>query len=119
MQPHDVGSLFRRIAVDVACDRRREQKNEKGGASERPKNRVASGGMKTCYDLRDNAVGFQARDLVWLYNHRRRNGCCPKLSSNWEGNCRDEDQRCRLQHSTRAEEENEDCSLRPSHGVQQ
>ena len=34
--------------------------------------------------LRDNSVGFQAEDWVWLYNPRRRNGCCPKLSSDWK-----------------------------------
>ncbi|KAJ3649656.1 hypothetical protein Zmor_021383 [Zophobas morio] len=48
-------------------------------------NRAATGRMKTRYDFRDNLVGFQAGDLVWLYNPPRRNGCCPKLSSDWEG----------------------------------
>ncbi|KAJ3655230.1 hypothetical protein Zmor_014366 [Zophobas morio] len=47
--------------------------------------RVTTGRMKTRYDLRNNSVGFQAGDLVWLYNPRRRNGRCPKLSSDWEG----------------------------------
>ena len=48
-------------------------------------NRAATGRMKTRYNLWNNSVGFQAGDLVWLYNPRRRNGCCPKLSSDWKG----------------------------------
>ncbi|KAJ3651534.1 hypothetical protein Zmor_017568 [Zophobas morio] len=32
-----------------------------------------------------DSVGLQARDLKWLYNPRRRKGCCPKLSLDWEG----------------------------------
>ena len=48
-------------------------------------NRVASGRMKTSYDLSENSIGFQAGDLVWLYNPRRRKGRCPNLSAYWEG----------------------------------
>mgnify|MGYP005985345123 CR=1 FL=1 len=48
-------------------------------------NRVATGIMKTRHELRDNSVGFQTGDLVWLYNPRSRNGCCPKLPSDWKG----------------------------------
>ena len=51
----------------------------------RYKIRVASDIMKTRYDLKGNLVGFQAGDLVWLYNPRRRKGHCPKLSVDWEG----------------------------------
>ena len=40
------------------------------------------------------------------------------IRGRWSLYCPDEDQWCRLQDSTRVEEENEDCSLRPSHGVQ-
>ena len=68
------------------------------------KNRVASGRMKTRYDLRDNSVEFQTGDLEWLYNPQRRNGRFPKLSPDWEG---------------AYIFENEDCSLRPPHEVGQ
>ena len=51
----------------------------------RHKIRVASDRMKTRYDLKGNSVGFQAGDLVWLYNPRRRKGRCPKLSPDREG----------------------------------
>ena len=47
--------------------------------------RVVSDRMKTRYDLKGNSVGFQADDLVRLYNPRRRKGPCPKLLPNWEG----------------------------------
>ena len=53
----------------------------------RRKNRMTNGRIKTRYDLQDNSVESQARDLVWLYNPRRSNSCCPKLSSDWEGRC--------------------------------
>ena len=80
----------------------------------RPNNRVESGRINTCYNLRDNSVQFQAGDLVWLHNLRRR-------KSDWiglytvVGRIND----CGLQDSTRTEEENEDCSLKPPHEVQQ
>ncbi|KAJ3644070.1 hypothetical protein Zmor_026743 [Zophobas morio] len=50
----------------------------------RHKIRVASDRMKTRYDLKVNSLEFQAGDLVWLYNPRRRKGRCPKLSPDWE-----------------------------------
>ena len=94
MQPYNVGSPFRRTAVHIVGllpvteEGNKEAKKEKLPSVHemlRPKNGVASGRIRTCYDLRDNSVGFQAGDLVWLYNPRRRNGCCQKLSSDWEG----------------------------------
>ena len=51
----------------------------------RHKIRMASDRMKTRYDLKDNSVGFQAGEFVWLYNPRRRKARCPKLSPDWEG----------------------------------
>ena len=95
MQPQNIGSPFGRTAREVAGplpvpeERNKDMKKVKGyddGLQEKLyKDRVATGRMKTRYDLRDNSVGFQAGDLVWLYNPRRRNGCCQKLSSDWEG----------------------------------
>ena len=103
MQPQNFGLPFRRTAGDIAGplpvteEGSRYRKNVKGyhdGLQEKlpsihkmlhHKNRVAIGRKKTRYDLRDNSVGFQAGDLVWLYNPRRRNGRCSKLSSDREG----------------------------------
>ena len=51
----------------------------------RHKIKVASDRMKTRYHLKGNSVGFQAGDLIRLYNARRRKGFCPKLSPDWEG----------------------------------
>lgn len=47
--------------------------------------KLASGKMKTRYDLRANSVGFQENDLVWFYNPKRRIGKSPKLQPDWEG----------------------------------
>jgi transposase InsO family protein len=47
--------------------------------------KVTSDAMKTRYDRRANASGFQAGELVWLYNPRRRKGRSPKLQRDWEG----------------------------------
>ena len=81
----------------------------------RHKIRVASDRMKTYYDLKDNSVEFQAGDLVWLYNPRRRKGRCPKLLPDWEGPYTIV--RRINKNSTRADDENEDCSFRPSHEI--
>ena len=96
MQAPNVGSPFGRTAGEVSGPLPVTEKGNKETKKEkllsihemlRPKNGVASGRMKTCYDLRDNSVGFQAGDLVWLYNYnsRRWDGRRPKLSSDWEG----------------------------------
>ena len=91
---HNIGLPFKRTARDVARplpvieEGNKETKKEKLPSVHemlRPKNEVASGRMKTCYDLMNNLVGFQAGDLVWFYIPRRRNDCFPKLSSDWEG----------------------------------
>lgn len=47
--------------------------------------RITSDRMKTRYDRRANTAGFQADDLVWLYNPKRQKGLSPKLQADWEG----------------------------------
>ena len=97
-----------------------------GEAAERSRNGAPQdpGGewLKTRYDLKGNSVKFQAGNLVWLYNPRRRKGRCPKLSPDWEGPCiwmiqycRDDNQRCCLQNPTRTKHENKDCSFSLPH----
>ena len=99
MQQHNIDSPFGRTASDIAGplpvteERNKDRKKVKGyddGLQEElpniyetlhHENRVASGRMKTSYDLSENSIGFQAGDLVWLYNLRRRKGRCPNLSA--------------------------------------
>ena len=103
MQPQNVGSPFGRTAGEVAGplpvteERNKDTKKVNGyddGLQEklpsvnemvRHKIRVASDRMKTRYDLKCNSEEFQAGDLIWLHNPRRRNGRCPKLLLDWEG----------------------------------
>ena len=86
MQPYNVGSSFGRTAGDIAGpllvteEGNSYKKNDncyEDGLQEKlrsvyemlhHKNRVASGRMKTRYDLRDNSRGFQAGDWVWFFN---------------------------------------------------
>ena len=51
----------------------------------RIRTRVASDRMKKRYDVRASEETFEAGDLVWLHNPRRRKGLSPKLTCNWEG----------------------------------
>ncbi|POS82547.1 hypothetical protein EPUL_004988, partial [Erysiphe pulchra] len=46
---------------------------------------IASDRMKTRYDSKAAEGGFEAGDLVWLYNPQRRRGFSPKLQKDWEG----------------------------------
>ena len=103
MQPHNVGSPFGRTAGEVSGplpateEWNKDTKKVKGYDDDlkekllsvhetvRPKSQVTSDRMKTRYDLKGNSVGFQAGDLVWLYNPRRRKARCPHLSPDWEG----------------------------------
>lgn len=41
--------------------------------------------MKETYDIKALEGGYQAGDLVWLYNPSRRQGLSPKLQRSWEG----------------------------------
>ncbi|GBN78875.1 hypothetical protein AVEN_11462-1 [Araneus ventricosus] len=41
--------------------------------------------MKTRYDSGATDHHFKERDLVWMYNLKRRSGLSPKLQKNWEG----------------------------------
>ncbi|KAJ8911018.1 hypothetical protein NQ315_003580 [Exocentrus adspersus] len=45
---------------------------------------VASDRMKEAYDMRAEGGGYQAGDVVWLYNPQRRRGLSPKLQNSWE-----------------------------------
>jgi hypothetical protein len=44
-----------------------------------------SGKMKERYDIKADQGGYQAGDLVWLYNPKRIRGYSPKLQNQWEG----------------------------------
>ena len=75
--------------------------------------RVVNDGMKTRYNLKGNSIGF--RQGIWY-------GFIILAVVTRLGRsiyCRDENQRCRLQNSSRAEDENEDGSFRPLHEGQQ
>ena len=103
MQPQNVGLPFGRTVGEVAGplsvpkernkDTKKVESHDDGLQEKLPsvyemlhhQNRAATGRMKTRYDFWNNSVGFQAGYLAWVYNPRRRNGCCRKLSSGWEG----------------------------------
>ena len=47
---------------------------------------LKSGRDSTLYDIKDNSLGFQPGDLIWLHNPQKRMaGRCSTLSPNWEG----------------------------------
>ena len=47
--------------------------------------RLSSDQMKSHYDIRADDKTFQAGDVVWLYNPRRKPGLTPKIMRPWEG----------------------------------
>ncbi|XP_055865165.1 uncharacterized protein LOC129922553 [Biomphalaria glabrata] len=70
-------------ATEYVTDLRRRLEETHSLARRTMKN--SSDLMKTRYDKRANASGFQENDLVWLYTPRRRKGRSLKLQRDWEG----------------------------------
>ncbi|GBM46684.1 hypothetical protein AVEN_261059-1 [Araneus ventricosus] len=62
-----------------------EARLESVHAFSRERIKLASERMKTRYDSRATDHHFKERDLVWMYNPKRRRGLSPKLQQNWEG----------------------------------
>ncbi|XP_074026894.1 uncharacterized protein [Leptinotarsa decemlineata] len=51
----------------------------------RTKLQLSSDRMKIRFDKKSLPVSFKEGDAVWLYQHQRRKGVCPKLQIPWQG----------------------------------
>jgi hypothetical protein len=80
-----IASLTGSLYIDGIVDKRSRQLLLDTGATMTILNEKTSGKMKERYDIKADQGGYQAGDLVWLYNPKRIQGYSPKLYNQWEG----------------------------------